>query len=316
MSAFFPGIGQAAPNNAETDWFKDAPCGAFMHFLPGDTMGLKLVNDFDVKALANQLSSMGLKYFVITLGQNSGYFNSPNSAYNKRTGYPPGERCSTRDLPLDLYRALQPKGIRLMLYLPCQAPNQDARAQKAFGLPAGEKDQVIDPAFASKWSEVIQEWADRYGDKVSGWWFDGGYEHLQFNEAIAERYVAAVKHGNPKSIVTFNPGVRVIHWTSAEDYTAGELTEPLQVIPTGRWLEGSQWHALTYLGVGWGKRNTRFTYDQWVEWTRKVIARQGVFTLDMGPNYEAAKGLIGSLAPAQVKQVKAITSALALEPTP
>jgi len=135
---------------------------------------------------------------------------------------------------------LQPKGIKLMLYMTCQAPNEDARAQKAFGLPQGAKDQPIDLAFAEKWSEVIQEWSDRYGDKISGWWFDGGYEHVRFNDAIADRYAAAVKHGNPKAIVTFNPGVKVIRWTRAEDYTAGELNEPFNEIPKSRWLAGSQ----------------------------------------------------------------------------
>ena len=301
---------QAEPSNHNTDWFSQAKYGVFIHFLPSGNEGLKQVGQFDVKALATQLEEMGAGYFVLTLGQNSGYFNSPNAAYEKRTGYAPGERCSTRDLPLELYQALQPKGIQLMLYLPCQVPNEDARAQKAFGLPEGARDQPLDRTFAEKWSEVIQEWSDRYGDKVAGWWFDGGYEHIHFNDAIAERYAAAVKHGNPKAIVTFNPGVKVIRWSKAEDYTAGELNEPLQVVPADRWLEGSQWHALTYVGGSWGQRNTRFSDEQWVDWARKVTARQGVFTLDMGPNYDAAKGPVGQLAELQVKQVKAIRAAL------
>jgi hypothetical protein len=301
---------QADSTNPNTDWFSQAKYGVFMHFLPASDAGLKQVEQFDVQALAGQLEEMGAGYLVLTLGQNSGYFNSPNAAYEKRTGYAPGERCAARDLPLDLYPALHAKGIRLMLYLPCQTPNADARAQKAFGLPQGAQDQPIDLAFAEQWSQVIQEWADRYGEKVSGWWFDGGYEHIHFNEAIAARYAAAVKHGNPKAIVTFNPGVKVVRWTKAEDYTAGELNEPLQVIPAGRWLEGSQWHALTYLGDNWGRRNTRLTDEQWVAWARKVTAKQGVLTLDMGPNYDAAAGPVGQLATAQVKQVKAIRAAL------
>jgi hypothetical protein len=301
---------QAELFNPNTDWFSRAKYGVFVHFLPFGKAGLDQVEQFDAKALAEQLGEIGAGYLVLTLGQNSGYFNSPNAAYEKRTGYAPGERCAKRDLPLDLYQALQPKGIRLMLYLPCQTPNEDARAQKAFGLPQGAQDQPIDSAFAEKWSEVIQEWADRYGDKVSGWWFDGGYEHIHFNDAIADRYAAAVRHGNPKAIVTFNPGVRVIRWTKAEDYTAGELNEPLQVIPAERWLDGSQWHALTYLGDSWMRRNTRFSDAQWVEWAQKVTAKQGVLTLDMGPNYDPDKGPVGQLAPAQAKQVKAIQAAL------
>ena len=301
---------QAAFQNPNTDWFTEAKYGVFMHFLPGNAAQLAQVKTFDVEALAGQLEAMGAKYFVITLGQNSGYFNSPNAAYDRFTGFAPGEKCSSRDLPLDLYRTLQPKGIRLMLYLPCQVPNGDARAQQAFGLPQGRKDQPINLEFAGKWSAVIQDWADRYGDKVAGWWFDGGYAHIQFNEAIAARYAAAVKHGNPKAIVTFNPGVQVIRHTQAEDYTAGELNEPLNAIPTSRWVNGSQWHALTFVGSTWGRRDTRHSNEQWANWLRLVTAKEGVVTLDMGPNWNPQAGPIGSFAEAQIQQVKAIKAAL------
>jgi alpha-L-fucosidase len=298
-------------HNRNTDWFKKARYGVFMHFLPGDSGGLALVEKFDVEALARQLAAMGAKYFVITLGQNSGYFNSPNATYDRYTGYAPGERCSQRDLPLDLYRALRARGIRLMLYLPAQTPNRDTRAQRAFGLPEGADDQPIDIAFARKWAEVIQEWSDRYGDKVAGWWFDGSYQHVHFNEAIARIYADAVKHGNPRAIVTFNPGVQVSHYTAAEDYTAGELNEPFDQIPASRWLDGSQWHALTFLGGSWGQRKPRYPTERWVEWLKAVTAHEGVVTLDMGPNYDPQAGPIGSLAEEEVDQVKAIKVALA-----
>jgi lysophospholipase L1-like esterase len=301
---------QAIPNNPNTNWFKDAKYGVFMHFLPGDAKGLALVSEFDVQGLARQLETLGAKYFVITLGQNSGFFNAPNATYDQYTGYAPGERCSTRDLPLDLYRVLQPKGMRLMLYLPCQTPNQDARAQKAFGLAEGKKDQPIDLEFARKWAQVIQEWSDRYGDKVAGWWFDGGYEGVHFNEAIARTYAEAVKHGNPNAIVTFNPGVRLIRHTQAEDYTAGELNEPFNVLPTSRWVEGSQWHALTYLGSQWSRRDTRHPTEKWVEWVSAVASKEGVVTLDMGPNWNPQAGPIGLLAEAQMAQVQAIRAAV------
>ena len=121
----------AGPGGRDTDWFKEGRYGAFMHFLPADPKGLALVESFDVEALARQLEAIGAKHFVITLGQNSGFFVSPNAAYDRRTGYAPGERCSRRDLPLDIHGALAPRGIRLMLYLPGQTPNGDRRAQKA-----------------------------------------------------------------------------------------------------------------------------------------------------------------------------------------
>lgn len=298
--------GQAMPNNSDTDWFRDAKYGVFIHFLPGDAESLARVQEFDVETLSSQLEELGAKYLVITLGQNSGFFNSPNTTYNHYTGYSPGERCSTRDLPLDLYQALKPKGIKLMLYLPCQTPNRDSRAQKAFGLPEGKRDQPIDLEFAQKWAHVIQEWSDRYGDKVSGWWFDGAYGRVHFNEQIAQVYAAAAKHGNPKAIVTFNPGVKLIRHTQAEDYTAGELNDPFGVLPSSRRVEGSQWHALTYMGSRWSARDTRFPSEQWARWVSTAVSRGGVVTLDMGPNWDPQVGPIGSLAQAQIEQLRAV----------
>jgi len=295
-----------ADKSPQTDWLKEARIGAFMHFLPGSAEQLAKVNDFDVEALARQLEGMGARYFVFTLGQNSGWFNAPNATYDRITGYQPGEHCATRDLPLDLYRALHAKGIRLMLYLPCQTPNGDTRGQKAFGLPQGPKDQPLDLAFAKQWAAVIHEWSARYGDKVSGWWFDGGYAHIQFNEEIASVYADAVKRSNPKAIVTFNPGVSLKRHTQAEDYTAGELNDPFDVVPASRWVNGSQWHALTFLGSTWAQRNVRQPTERWREWFQKVAAQGGVVTLDMGPNWDPKAGPIGAFDKAQAQQFRTI----------
>ncbi len=290
----------------------------FVHFLPGDPEELALVADFDVEALARQLESVGAGYLVLTLGQNSGFFNAPNPTYDRITGYDPGERTASRDLPRDLHRALEPRGIRLMLYLPCQAPNQDRRAQKAFGLREGPDDQPIDLEFARRWAEVIEDWSVRYGDRVSGWWFDGGYEWVGFDEETAQIYAEAARRGNPRAILTFNPGIGLKRWTRAESYTAGELVDPFDVVPSSRWVEGSQWHALTYLGSRWSARDTRHPTGRWVEWTRAVAAREGVVTLDLGPNWDPQVGPIGSLAAAQLEQVDAVREALSpgTEPFP
>jgi len=307
-----PALGADASSPHLTDWLRDARLGVFMHFLPGDGKDLAKVEAFDVPALTRQLKDMGAAYFVLTLGQNSGFFNSPNAVYDQFLGCAAGEQCSRRDLPLDLYRALQPEGIRLMLYLPCQAPNQDSRAQRAFGLPEGKKDQPINEEFARKWAKVIYEWSARYGDKVAGWWFDGGYKHIQFNEAIAGFYADAVKRGNPRAVVTFNPGVRLVRHTRAEDYTAGELNEPFNVLPTSRWVDGSQWHALTYLGSAWGRRDTRYPTERWVQWVRAVLEKGGAVTLDLGPNWNPESGPIGTFSEAQFAQVRAIRKAIGL----
>jgi len=298
-------------HNRATDWLSEAKIGAFMHFLP-DASSFALVDEFDVAAVTRQLADSGVRYLVFTLGQNSGYMNAPNDTYERIAGFAPGTRCARRDLPKELAAALKPHGIRLMLYLPCQTPNRDLEAIRAFGLPEApeNRDRKLDLEFAKKWAHVIREWSDRYGDAVSGWWFDGGYEWIGFNSQIARVYAEAAKHGNPQAVVTFNPGVSLKRWTDAEDYTAGELNDPFTYSCSGRWLDGSQWHALTFLGDAWGRRNTRHPDDRWTEWVGRVTAEGGVVTLDMGPNWDAAAGPVGTFSEAQLRQLQAIVRAV------
>ncbi len=317
MAFLFSAASLMAADHPETDWFKEARLGAFVHVLPHTPEEFALLKKFDVEAMAEQLQAMGAKYLVFTVYQNEGYLNAPNAAYDRYTGYAPGEKCSTRDLPLELYRALKPKGIKLMLYVTGQVPNRDPRAQKAFGLASGAADQAINVEFARKWAGVIQEWSDRYQGKVAGWWFDGCYQWVNFNDEIARIYAVAVQHGNSQTLVAFNPGVKlpVIRATKSENYTAGELDTPFKALPGSRWLDGAQWHALTYLGSRWSGRDTRFAAQQWIDWVRAVTEKEGVVTLDMGPNWDPQAGPIGALAESQVKQFKAIGEALRRSPS-
>lgn len=304
----------AGEKNPDTDWLHEAKVGAFMHFLPSAST-YPLVDKFDVPAVTRQLADAGVRYFVFTLGQNSGYMNSPNAVYESLAGYAPHERCSRRDLPRELAAALKPHGIRLMLYLPCQTPNGDLKAVRAFGLP--EKplngDRRLDLASAAKWARVIREWSDRYGETVCGWWFDGGYKSIAFNSDIARLYAQAAKHGNPRAVVTFNPGVSLKRWTDSEDYTAGELNEPFKHACVGRWLDASQWHVLTFLGKHWAARGTRYPDEAWTRWVTQVTGNGGAVTLDLGPNWNPSAGPVGTFSPDQWKQLRTIVDAVRKE---
>ncbi len=287
-------------------WMKDAKYGCFMHFLPGSPDRLALVEKFDVNALADQLVEAGADYFVLTMYQNSGYFNAPNAEYERVTGYAPGEKCAKRDLILDLYNAIHPKGIKLMVYLTGQVPNADRQGQKAFGLEQKGGDRLIDIAFAQKWSKVFQEWSVRYGDKVSGWWVDGCYRWINFNEDIARIYLDALHQGNPNAPVAFNPGVCRNEWNTSE-YTAGEINLPFSESEVkGQWKNGAQNQILTFIGDRWGSRNTRFSAEEWAAWIQKINALGGTVTLDMGPNWDPKSGPVGSFAPEQMEQLRTI----------
>ncbi len=308
--------------NPATDWMKEAGVGAFMHFLfwPAN---IDLVDKFDVDALAGQLSDAGVKYYVLTLVQNTGAFCAPNPVYDSISRYKAGERTALRDLPMELGLKLKEKGIRLMLYLPCQTPNQDIKALTNFGFEddkgpgrkitvEGDHDRFISEEGLANWAKVIAWWSEHYGDLVSGWWFDGGYEWCGFNDAKAQVYAHAVKDHNPSAIVTFNPGWGFRRWTCAEDYTAGEYPWPVEypVQVTGRWVNGSQAQILTYLGDNWGVRNCRFNDDYIIPWVQSIVANGGAVTFDVGPNFNPAEGPIGTMSEDQKAQLKRIVSAI------
>src|SRR4051794_28992187 len=167
---------------SRAQWMQEAKWGVMTHYLADwqtRTNNLQLsveqwnrmVDGFDVEKMAKQLESVGASYYLISIGQNSGYYLSPNKAYDRITGNQPS-KCSKRDLVADLSAARQKRNIRLMVYLPSGAPGGDKAAMSALEWRNGP---YPNREFQKKWEEIIREWSTRWGRKVSGWWFDGCY---------------------------------------------------------------------------------------------------------------------------------------------
>ncbi len=294
-----------------TKWFAECGWGVFCHWLgapPSTDGGAELdadawnrqVDAFDVEGLATQLENVGAPYFFITIGQNSGHFLAPNETYDKYVGLRPS-KCSQRDLVSDLYDALQPRGIHLLVYLPSGAPAADARAVERLGWEWGFEGgwprswgtkrtgkRLVE--FQKKWEEIIGEWSTRWGSKVRGWWIDGCYfadEMYRHEEAPNFRgFAAALKSGNPESIVAFNPGVivPVICHTEHEDYTAGEIAGALPECP-GAWIDRdghkARYHILSYLGESWCKGEPRFQDELVIGYTKHIMSKGAVITWDV-----------------------------------
>ena len=213
---------------ANTDWFRDCKWGLFGCYLCGEagdgSTGTQTaqqwnqqVDAVDVDALGQQIASTGAGYFFITVGQNSGHWCSPNATYDSIVGIQPS-KCSQRDLVADLYRALEPYGVRLMVYAPSGAPDNDPVAIEKLewingkypdyahpnGAPADDPDDR-NVNFQLKWEAIITEWSQRWGKHVHGWWFDGCYfakaMYRHPDRPNFESYAAAAKAGNPDSIV-------------------------------------------------------------------------------------------------------------------
>ena len=101
-------------------WMPDAQWGVMTHYLADWqarthhlTMSVdewnRLVDGFDVELMARQLEAVGARYYQISIGQNSGFYLSPNATYDKLTGIQPS-KCSRRDLVADLSAALGKRG--------------------------------------------------------------------------------------------------------------------------------------------------------------------------------------------------------------
>jgi hypothetical protein len=302
---------ESPPAAQQTGWFYRATWGAFVHYLGSPGLSAedwnRRIDRFDVEGLANQLQAVRAGYLFITLGQNSGHYLAPNRRYDQFVGIHPS-KCSRRDLVEDLYRALSPKGIGLMVYLPSGAPDQDHVAMQRLEWAKGPHRNLN---FQRKWEQVIAEWSERWGGKIAGWWFDGCYwPNAMYRHAGTPNFAsfaAAARKGNSQSIVAFNRGVvyPVIPQSEHEDYTAGEVNEPQRARCDGRFVDLVQWHMLSYLGQSWSQGPPRFATGEAVEHTRRLVAKGGVVSWDI-PTDTA-----GMIPPPFLEQLKAIGEAAA-----
>ncbi|MCS7180424.1 MAG: hypothetical protein NZ891_03630, partial [bacterium] len=138
--------------------------------------------------------------------------------------------------------------------------------------------------------------SEKWGNLVSGWWFDGCYyvdKMYNFPEPPNfKSFAESARKGNPESIVAFNAGVKVpvVSLTEYEDYTAGEIDGALpvsgiepSVIPLKRFLNNAQFHILTFIGGCWGKGEPRFPDEFLISYTKYINSFGGAITYDFPP---------------------------------
>ena len=301
--------GTAAPIQ-RAQWLRQARWGVMGHYLadwiwsaeakarqlsPADRQRLEtsegwnaLVDGFDVTGLADQLAALRVPYFIMTVGQGSGFYAAPSKAYDEITGIQPS-RCSRRDLIAELAEALESRGIRLLVYSPGGPPGQDERATQAFGFSFSPQPAR---AAALKWQRVVREWSERWGRRVHGWWFDGFHwpniRHRSSEPPSYASFAAAARAGNPDAIVAFNSGltVPIVSVTPHEDYTAGVTADPAAALRSpgrvvdGR-VDGAQLHMVSYIGETWGSGPPREIPEQIAAWTRKMSLAGGAATWDV-----------------------------------
>jgi hypothetical protein len=286
------------------DRFLSRKWGVFHHYLHGLQNGSDerrnpvgkpadwndCVDSFDVEKLAYTLHKIKAGYYFITLMQGDQYMIAPNETFDRIAGTKPGEACARRDLPADLCDALSKYDIDLFLYYtgdgPCRAVESIG---KRFDAPMWHKCKVSEK-FVDNWAAVLEEYAVRYGDKVKGWWIDGCYEYLGYNDRLMDKFNRAIKKGNPDGMIACNSGVHPDYrkWYESEDFVCGEFND-FDVLPESRFIDGAQAHILAPLGVfpdgrdggAWAYTGVKRDREYMLDFVRRANEAGCVVTIDI-----------------------------------
>ncbi len=290
----------AAPFNSATD-FMVGNYGIMLHYMPSMVCNgnvsmeewNKVVNSFDTERFAENANELGADWVLFTISQNRARYPMPMDALKTLTGTQYG---TDRDLINDLYVSLNQYGIKLFLYWIPGAPSSDASVAKILGATQKATDgynYMLNDTVINNMEYLMKDISQRYGNKISGWWIDGCYNGVGFNNDIAERYAAALKSGNPNCVVAFNYSGTSRDYTNfeCEDFSAGEIGHPQRPasdlttrVPTSRYTPmGHQRHYLTFLGKNWGHPGLFFANtDQYADHVvNKVMAVGAACTFDI-----------------------------------
>lgn len=258
------------PNRAA--WMARGTHGVMVHYLIAPQGGTpeektaevnRVVDHFDVEYFLKQLDETKADWLILTLGQTTGYFCAPNAYLDaKAPGHTP-----RRDLVGEIARGLRKQNKRLFLYLAAGSAGDPVYREVLGWGTEGGYDRYLD---------FVRSYADRYGDLVSGWWFDGCGPQ---SDVDWQKWIAATRAGNPDAVVAFSGaefccGGPIKPLCGLEDYHAGEIhlledakirrdflppggdivvdggklrkrgQEARYYMPDGQFIDNVQWHCL------------------------------------------------------------------------
>ncbi len=322
----------------DTSWMVEGKYGIFMHYQYRILQGYsyksdpiypelsqmnadewnKFVNGFDVDGFADQMVEVGVGWVNFCL--DDAFFAwscAPNKTLNKYAGYAPGEKCSHRDLIMELADALHQRGIKFICYYAgFNGYMKDPRVVAGFkDNPAvrGELGEKSPPPEETRKRriEVFREYAERYKDKIDGWWFD-----VMRDNSYADKphdfwtINSIIRKANPKAVIAFSHGknnyspVRV----GIDDYTGGDTwsKQDLSQLTPENWppKDGILWHGKIYCGNvyhGLGDAN-QFSDKELIDWIRTCNKQGGVCTLDWP--FDPKTGLIKDFGMEQMIKIR------------
>ena len=322
---------------ASTDWMLRSNYGIFLHYQYRILLGYSIktkpqfpspaemnavgwnrfVDGFDVNGFVERMAAAKAGWVIFCMDDH--YFAwqcAPNKTFSELTGYVPGEKCSHRDLIMELAEALNRKGIKLIVYF--AGLNGYMKEQKvSVGLMddaggRGELNQNAPPSAECRRRRlaVLKEYADRYQDKIAGWWFDGiELDSYNANPHDWHAINAIVRTANPKAVIAFSYGAneQACICKGVDNYTAGDTwsKEDLQRLTPDKVpvQDGILWHGKIYCGNvyhGMGDAN-QFVDSELINWINTCNEERGVCTLDWP--FDPRTGLLKQFGFEQLRRV-------------
>jgi len=283
--------------------------------LPSEKNGSKAVENFDVNAFAKQVAQLKTAtYVILNVTQPSGpyWFTGPHPELEKilqtrphwkGPKYPNRGSFPRRDLLGEVLDAVRKTGKKTLVYFACEG----------FMPEMGEKREPVKTAWFDYIESqgmnhheavrklLLKHYADRYGTKIDGWWFDGA--GVIRNEEERSAWKETVYSANPKAIVAFNSMAGPPFRSKAQcDYFGGH-PEPrksnkfyddvqlpmITAIEAGPWMNCSgepvddpKMGALGHMFIGmqdrWTSGKLDFPEERAIDWTTRVVAAGGMFT--------------------------------------
>lgn len=258
----------------------------------------------DVNKLVEQIQTIpNVSYvlFNISSGADGSTYTAPHSILSKIN---PGS-CPERDLFGEAATAFQAAGYKVLVYMATQGPAKlkhgpanetDAKRMSNWRAWVKRKygsDEISD--LKKAYAEVIvREYAQRYGTKIDGWWFD----HAAFGDI--ELIHKEIKKANPNAIAAFCRGMGEVGNKSPgyEDYTGGHpapmrhekassmnnlgMVTAIEKSERGFFIKdgkASLGHMFMPTKELWNNgKNIVWTEEQAVDWMQRVLNAGGAWT--------------------------------------
>jgi len=299
-------------SHAGSNWFNSQGYGFWVHGFyqldgnPNATQGLTNASEWQVntETFASNVQSMGGTYVVLSVGGfGVKWLHAPNAKYRGYTGYAQNQADINRDLILDLSNSLNARGIRLYLYVNAQGPFNDAQARSGLGMGS---DLKVNTTFIQRWADCVQEFSDRYGSRISGYFIDHDYTSIGYTTPnLINPIISACRHGNPNALVALNHDSSRTIGNGQQTMEFGEVQDPATQYEPCEFRDGMYSHLNSWTGpAGWTSRGCRYSNDQMRNLLQNAIVHGNCVSMEIIPDTS------GWVDGAQRSQFQAIQSAI------